>query len=126
MAASPPREPLINKLFHAARLFEASDLYLDVGTAPRLRILGDIRHVHCRPLTQDDLVCAVSVVLDGEQLERLGRGSDIVVTYTCPEGVTYRVSVFNNGGQFSLWAHRLSGGGDPALHSSATATADPG
>jgi hypothetical protein len=31
MAESPQRETLIDKLLHAARLLEASDLYLDVG-----------------------------------------------------------------------------------------------
>jgi Tfp pilus assembly pilus retraction ATPase PilT len=125
MVASPQREPWIKMLFHGARLLDATDLYLDVGALPRFRIRGDIIHVDCPPLTQAALAYAVSVILDSEQREHLGRGNDLVVAYTCPEGVVYRVSVFNKNDRFSLWAHRLRGSADAALHSSATAPAEP-
>jgi Tfp pilus assembly pilus retraction ATPase PilT len=125
MDASAQREPWINMLFHGARLFEATDLYLDVGALPRFRIRGDIIHVHSPPLTQAALACAVSVILDSEQLDLLRQGNDLVVTYRCPEGVAYRVSVLNKEGRFSLWALRLRGSVEAELCSATTAPAEP-
>ena len=69
MAASPQREPPINRLLHVARLLEASDLYLDVGEVPRFRIRGDTTRVDCRLMTQADLVRAASI----DPLRRLFR-----------------------------------------------------
>jgi Tfp pilus assembly pilus retraction ATPase PilT len=125
MAASPQRQTLIHMLLHTARLLEASDLYLDVGEVPRFRIRGDTTRVDCRLMTQDDLAGAVSVIVDSEQLECLERGTTLIVPYTCPEGVAYRVSVSNKKGRFSLWAQRLRGSVDAALCLSATAPGEP-
>jgi hypothetical protein len=110
MDASLQREPEINKLFRVARKYRASDLYLDVGSAPRIRLRGVNRHMDMRPLMQEDLVRLVSPILYGEQLQRLGQGEEISFTYAFEEGDAYRVGVCDKGGRFSLSAHWLGAG----------------
>jgi hypothetical protein len=75
-------------------------------------------------MNQDDLAGAVSVILDNEQPECLERGAHLVVSYTCPEGVAYRVRVTNKDGGFSLWAHRIHGSVDAAPCFSASASCE--
>ena len=55
IAATPAKEPEVNKLFRMVMKLEASDLHLKVGQPPMMRLRGDIRKTETRPLTQEDM-----------------------------------------------------------------------
>ena len=110
MDASPQREPQINKLFRMARKLGASDLYLQVGSAPLFRLRGVTRPAEMRPLTQEDLACLLQPALYAEQQQRLSQGNEVTFMYAFEEGQSYRVAVSSNSGQLHLAAHLLEGG----------------
>lgn len=107
MDASPQREPEINKLFRMARKLGASDLYLQVGSAPLFKLQGATPKAEMRPLTQEDLACLVAPILNAEQRERLSQGNEVTITYALQEGVAYRVAVSSNSGQLHVAAQLL-------------------
>src|SRR5258708_1924287 len=110
MDASAQREPQINKLFRMARKLGASDVYLDVGSAPLFRLRGVTRQADMRPLTKEDLECLVTPILYAEQQQRLSQGNEVTFMYAFEEGEAYRVAVSSNGGQLHLAVHLLGGG----------------
>jgi Tfp pilus assembly pilus retraction ATPase PilT len=101
------REPDINKLFRMVRKHGASDLYLDVGSEPSVRLAGVIRKMVALPLSQEVLERLLLPLLYPEQQQRLDQGEDVAFMYCFEEGDLYHVSVSKKGGQFKLSAHWL-------------------
>jgi Tfp pilus assembly pilus retraction ATPase PilT len=107
MDSSPQSEPQINKLFRLARKHQASDLYLDAGSPPRMKLQGTSRVLEIRPLSRNDLDCLLSPILYADQRERVERGEDVSFSYTCEEGTSYYVSISQRNGEIRLSAHRV-------------------
>ncbi len=101
------REPEINKVLRLARKYSASDVYLEVGSAPRMRLRGNFRGIDVPPMTREELDRLVAPLLYAEQLQRLSQGEEIVFTYAFEEGDAYEVAVSSAGGQLRLIAHRI-------------------
>src|SRR5262249_4369643 len=55
LSGSPRREPEGNKLFRALIEVEGSDLNLQVGLAPMMRLKGEIQKMNAPPLSQEDM-----------------------------------------------------------------------
>ena len=107
MDESLQREPEINKFFHWARIHEASDLYLHVGSPLQLRLRGVVRCLDMRPITQEDMDRLVSPILYDEQRHCLSEGKEVTFVYAIEEDDAYRVEVSSKDGGLSLSARRL-------------------
>jgi twitching motility protein PilT len=105
MDASTQREPEINKLFRMARKYEASDLYLRVGSPPLIKLRGAIQQAEMRPLSQEDLECLIPPILYAEQWQLVGEGKGVAFVYAFDEGDVYHVKVSSNDGRLRLSAH---------------------
>src|SRR6516162_9017960 len=60
-------EPQVDKLFRLVNKMQATELHLQVGEPPMLRLRGDIRRMAMRPLGQEDLKRLLFPILDAEQ-----------------------------------------------------------
>jgi twitching motility protein PilT len=109
LAATPRREPEVNKLFRAVMKFEGSDLHLKVGLPPMMRLKGDIQKMNAPPLTQEDMERLLYPVLSERQrrtLEETG-GSDFAHVVGNDE-CRFRVNLFKQRGRLSLVARRVN------------------
>lgn len=109
VAASPRREPEVNKLFRMVMKHEGSDLHLKVNLPPMMRLRGEIRQMQMPPLTQDDMERLLLPIM-GErqklQMEEDG-GADFAHIIGQDE-CRYRVNLFKQRGHWSLVARRVS------------------
>jgi Tfp pilus assembly pilus retraction ATPase PilT len=99
------REPEVNKLFRLARKIQASDFYVEAGSAPAMRVDNVTKIIDMQPLSQQDLEHLLSPLLFAEQQTVIAQGGQVAFTYACEEGKPYRVRVSNSGGRLRLSAH---------------------
>lgn len=85
---------LLNRLLQTAIAHNASDVHVQHGSPPLLRIEGRVRPVDVPPLTADDLRGFAAVVLDEYAAAILNTEGSCDLTYSFSEDGRFRVNVF--------------------------------
>jgi twitching motility protein PilT len=76
----------------------ASDLILKVGTAPIMRIDGDLIITDAPSLNEKDIEKAVADILNQVQLEEFQKHKEIDISYQHPDGPRFRINIFRQKG----------------------------
>lgn len=100
-------EPPINLLFRMAGKHGATELFLESGSSPSMRLKGNIRFMQMPTLQHETLSRLVLPLLYDEQKKQLGEGKSVVFTYACEENDPFRVEIFSKDGHVHLAARRL-------------------
>jgi twitching motility protein PilT len=91
----------LHKLLHFAAENCVSDIHLQAGVAPMLRIGGQLRVVESSPLTDQDIldfVASIATISEGASIpDRLAAGLDF--SYAVPEVTRFRCSAFRQLGR---------------------------
>lgn len=85
----------------------ASDAFLRPGSAPRIRVFTEVRETGGAPLTEGEIMDAVSCVLGGRELDALEerRGCDAAVTFR--ENWRFRLGIFYQQGKVAIVARKI-------------------
>lgn len=98
----------IKFLLQQAVDLRASDLHLIVGSAPTLRVDGELVPVPNSGLLTPDLVAeALKQVLVGEQFERLSVNKEIDFSYSFSEAARFRVNAYTQKGSYAAAFRRI-------------------
>jgi len=76
----------------------ASDLILKVGTAPLLRVHGDLIPLNAPPLTDVDVEGGMVEILNRDQITEFRREMELDLSYEIPDLARYRVNLFRQKG----------------------------
>ncbi|MBI1338423.1 MAG: PilT/PilU family type 4a pilus ATPase [Phycisphaera sp.] len=102
----------LRKYFEAAVRFEASDLIMRGGVAPRLRLRGELKSLDGGALKAEDFEQAILSTLNPVQQERFAQhGSlDLAVDLPMGEGVLhrFRINLFRTRDRSAIAARRIS------------------
>jgi twitching motility protein PilT len=110
MSSEPRREPEISKLFRVVKKHEATDLYLEVGEPPKIRLRGHIRRLELRPLTQGDMERVLYPIMDDHQRQTLDETGTVNLTHAVgKEECRFFCTVTKKQGQLGLAARLLKG-----------------
>lgn len=90
--------PSINDLMKKQLEKGASDLLMKVGTAPTMRINGDLITTDAPPITEAEIEAATSQVLNPNQLAEFQKHKEIDLSYQHPEGPRFRINIFRQKG----------------------------
>src|ERR1041384_5429205 len=94
---------VLDRVLQAARQLGASDVHLKVGLPPVFRIKGDLRTVRdVPPLTRDIVQTFALDMMTERQREIFETSFDVDLAYATPDGVRYRVNVFQQRGHIGL------------------------
>ncbi|MEO0226336.1 MAG: type IV pilus twitching motility protein PilT, partial [candidate division WOR-3 bacterium] len=80
----------------------ASDLILKVGSAPLLRIHGDLVPLNLPPLTDVDIESGVVEILNKEQISEFHKEMELDFSYEIPGIARYRVNLFRQKGHTGM------------------------
>ncbi len=89
------RERLLDRLFKLMLKQGASDLHLQAGAPPMLRVHGTLRAIELDPLTPEDAADIVRLVGPEQKRRELDRLGSIDFSYALPGEARFRVNVFN-------------------------------
>ncbi len=107
--SEPVKEPEINKIYRLAMKLEASDVHLKVGSAPMMRVRGDIMRTEMRPLTQQDMEKLLLPLLEPAKRKILDEEGGVDYSYVIGQDeCRFRVSLFKQRGRLSLVARRVN------------------
>ena len=99
MAAGMDWSPLqgknINAYLETARNCKTSDLHLNTGASPMIRVNGQIRYTRHQPLSAADVERFISQLLLPEEQAVLARDRQIDLCYVSKQGNRYRCSVYH-------------------------------
>src|SRR5580700_6728500 len=103
------REPEANKLFRMVMKHEGSDLHLQVGQPPMMRLKGAIRRMEMRPLTQEDMERLFHPTLTERQRKILDDEGGVDYSWIVGQDeCRFRVSLFKQRSRLSLVARRVN------------------
>lgn len=88
----------ITDLLKAQIHFNASDLILKVGSAPIMRINGDLTVLNHPPLNEVDIETGLVEILRKEQIEEYKRHYELDISYELPSLARFRVNLFRQRG----------------------------
>jgi len=114
-APSQSRKPLTERHYVLADFLKtvlrvgASDLHLQAGSVPMLRIDGRARFLDCPPLTDEDLAGYVrEIIRDEERWKTLETRGSVDLSYAFPEGAArFRVNVFHSRQRLAIAMRRI-------------------
>jgi len=114
-APSQARKPLTERHYVLADFLKtvlrvgASDLHLQAGSVPMLRIDGRARFLDCPPLTDEDLAGYVrEIIRDEERWKTLETRGSVDLSYAFPEGAArFRVNVFHSRQRLAIAMRRI-------------------
>jgi twitching motility protein PilT len=94
---------ILERVLSAARQLGASDVHLKAGLPPIFRIKGELRTVRDVPaLTRESIAqFAVHMMTDRQRVE-FESTMDVDLAYATPDGVRYRVNLFQQRGQVGM------------------------
>ena len=99
----------INKLLALAIERSASDLHLNVGSEPILRIDGRLKKIdELPPMTEEETMEVLEQVATREQRERFFKERELDFSYSLPELGRHRVNVLIQKGAISIAFRLLS------------------
>jgi len=93
----------VNDLLMAAVEHAASDLHLKVGSAPVIRVAGDLTPLPgVRRLTHEDTLAMAASIMGGAMRERYKESQEVDLAYSVPGLGRFRCSVFQQRGTVGL------------------------
>lgn len=98
----------IRKLFSSMEKLGASDLHLQSGSPPMMRVRGALRPTTWPSLTEDDVESLVYELLTEEERELFERKGDLDKALDLPEIGRYRLNIFRQRGKISLAARKVN------------------
>lgn len=94
---------ILDRVLSAARQLGASDVHLKAGLPPIFRIKGDLRTVKDVPaLTREAIANFAVHVMNDKQRADFEEHLDIDLAYGTPDGVRYRVNLFQQRGSVGM------------------------
>src|SRR5438045_8280988 len=94
---------VLDRVLQAARQLGASDVHLKAGLPPIFRIKGDLRTVRdVPPLTREAIAQFAVHMMNDRQREEFEQNLDIDLAYGTPDGVRYRVNMFQQRGSVGM------------------------
>ena len=108
-AATPKKEPEVNKLFRTVMKHEGSDLHLKAGLPPMMRLKNVIRRMDHPPLSQQEMEHLLFTILDERQRQIFDETGGIDFAHVIGDGeCRFRVNLFKARGNLALVARRVS------------------
>ncbi len=94
---------ILDRVLNAARTLGASDVHLKAGLPPIFRIKGDLRTVRDVPALTREVIAQFAVyMMNDRQRAEFERDLDIDLAYGTPDGVRYRVNLFQQRGSVGM------------------------
>jgi twitching motility protein PilT len=94
---------MLDRVLAAARQLGASDVHLKAGLPPIFRIKGELRTVRdVPPLTPEVIASFALSMMNERQKHEFETQFDLDLAYGTPDGVRYRVNVFQQRGQVGM------------------------
>ena len=94
---------VLDRVLGAARQLGASDVHLKAGLPPIFRIKGDLRTVRdVPPLTRESIAQFAVHMMNDRQRADFEQNLDIDLAYGTPDGVRYRVNLFQQRGNVGM------------------------
>jgi len=97
----------MHRLLKAAIQFNASDLHVQVGSPPTVRVDGTMIAINAPPVTAEDLRTLVGQVADEALLRRLEAERSCDFSHAIPDVARFRINVFHEQGQLCLVARTI-------------------
>jgi twitching motility protein PilT len=85
----------MQRLLKAAIQFNASDLHVQVGSPPTVRVDGTMVAINAPPVTAENLRELVVQVANESQLQRLESDRSCDFSYSIPDVARFRINVFH-------------------------------
>ena len=94
---------ILDRVLTAARQLGASDVHLKAGLPPIFRIKGDLRTVRDVPALTREAIAQFAVhMMNDRQRQEFETNLDIDLAYGTPDGVRYRVNMFQQRGSVGM------------------------
>src|SRR5580692_6577149 len=94
---------VLDRVLTAARQLGASDVHLKAGLPPMFRIKGELRTVRDVPaLTREAIAQFAVFMMNDRQRAEFETNLDIDLAYGTPDGVRYRVNLFQQRGSVGM------------------------
>src|SRR5262245_55043124 len=94
---------MLDRVLAAARQLRASDVHLKAGLTPIFRIKGELRTVRdVPPLTPEVIATFALAMMNERQKHEFETQFDLDLAYGTPDGVRYRVNVFQQRGSVGM------------------------
>jgi len=90
------------KVFDWMVRLKASDLHLQVGVPPMMRVNGILRPLDLFPVAPDDISKAISIITDEELRAKLRQVKSHDFSYSMPDKANFRVNYYHQAGSESL------------------------
>ena len=97
----------ISELLRAAVKYEASDLHVQVGSPPSVRIHGDITPLDAPPLTLEDVDALVEQIADEPTLAEYKAERSADFSYVIPDVARFRVNAYYESGKPCLCLRQI-------------------
>ena len=97
----------MQKLLKATVQFKASDLHVQVGSPPTVRVDGTMVAINAPPVTAEELRALVSQIADETQLRRVESERSCDFSYAIPDVARFRINVFHEQGNLCLAARSI-------------------
>jgi twitching motility protein PilT len=102
-ATTSAASQILDRVLNAARTLGASDVHLKAGLPPIFRIKGDLRTVRDVPALTREVIAQFAVyMMNDRQRADFERDLDIDLAYGTPDGVRYRVNLFQQRGSVGM------------------------
>ena len=94
---------ILDRVLNAARQLGASDVHLKAGLPPIFRIKGELRTVRdVPPLTREAIATFAVHMMNDRQRQEFEASMDVDLAYGTPDGVRYRVNLFQQRGAVGM------------------------
>ncbi|MBI4260957.1 MAG: PilT/PilU family type 4a pilus ATPase [Actinobacteria bacterium] len=90
---------------------DASDLHVKVGSAPMLRIDGQLHRLDRAALSPAETAAIANSIVPGDRMERLTERGEVDFAHSVPGVGRFRANVFRQRGSYSLVLRKLRIGG---------------
>ena len=97
----------VQRLLKATVQFKGSDLHVQVGSPPTVRVDGTMVAINAPPVTAEDLRQLVHQLADESQLQRLESDRSCDFSHDIPDVARFRISVFYEKGSLCLVARSI-------------------
>ena len=103
-----PFETRWGKFLQATIKFEASDLIMKTGQAPKIRLRGALKPLDTTPVSDEEFWQIAKAILTEEQFEDLHRFGSVDFAYDFDDRCRFRVNLFMARGKISVAARRIT------------------
>ena len=97
----------LQRLLRAAVQFNASDLHVQVGSPPTVRVDGTMVAINAPPVTAAEIRELVAQVADESQLKRVESERSCDFSHCIPDVARFRINVFHEQGNLCLAARTI-------------------